>query len=1242
MKKLLYSLMIMTLSIGCTRDQRPGVEEEEKPKAGGEITFDITFEPSGDEFRRVWNEGDAIGLYAATEGKPLAASGNYIDNVCLIFDGTSWTSATPLNWPDGGAKLDFYACYPYDAATDPTKIAFGAQEDQMGAGFNQSLLMAAKAAGKAEGSAVRLPFSHLMAMVQFTIDDELDVFESGEEISVTLQGVKLGATLDLNADSGAKVASGDATDIKMRRVADAEGYVFRALIPAQTMGAGAKLFLIASDRTEFESSELTGELTFVAGKMRALTEVAPLPDVVGNVVFTNGETAEVLARRSPDGSHEFEGDGSGSRTVYSIELTGKTYLIGRDDDETVTLKLDDEGSLLFRDADSDGNIPIGSYAEFALINSGEESLAGSYIQDSELDLLGAASLMATGLDRQSWIPVGNATAEFTGRYESEHPIANLYINASEVEDIGLFGVAGTGGSLKGIEIVSGSVTGKNHTGGVCGFNKGTIDGCSFAGEVKGHWEVGGVCGWNEGTESVITGSHNEGTVTGTGDRVGGVCGMNYGSITDSFNDDGGTIRGVNNVGGVCGRNLGSISGTYNEAATNGGWEVGGVCGYNTTDSSLSGSHNTGAVKGSEDRVGGVCGWNRGLVSECYNASTVEGNTRVGGVSGQNDSDIFDCNNTGAVTGLSNMVGGVCGWNSSGEIKGSDNSGAVTGATETDGVCGRNNGTITDCTNTGVVKETVVTLEKIEITTRPDKTSYFVNELFDPTGMVVTAYYSDGSTEELMLTEGNFTYDFSTVGTNKSVRITWGGKTADLGNILVAVKSYGPEELVLGRGYDVTGMYAYSPEIKQPILDFGALEAVGWIKHNPNLAESEFSTTEGHTATQYSESLGLRAGVKAEAGFMGASFQSEISSHLSREELKYDTHSFSITSSRITRDAWYVEYRDSPEKMRTYASAQFLDDLKNKKPAEIIALYGTHVMLGGIWGARLDYKFEAEKKADAYSTSGGFAFSNQVSADVKAITVGGGTSTEFTTEFSSMYDAGSVERYTRAIGGDPEWAIEVHNSQDYEAWTRSIDGNEVWCDYYPNSLMPIYELVPSDKRAAIKKAYDDYLRDKVITVSSALHSGVTDYDFMVRGNNSNVAILNGDGDVDTQNNKTTMIYVTVTLSKRGGDINARYVLRVEEGGNSPDKSILVMTEDVLIPTGKSDIRLDENPLTYSAKFTCGWKQHVWWNVSIDPEYGEPCPFMRNNEWGFMIDGNGDDVGRLEVSGKVRIKYSYMGV
>ena len=91
------------------------------------------------------------------------------------------------------------------------------------------------------------------------------------------------------------------------------------------------------------------------------------------------------------------------------------------------------------------------------------------------------------------------------------------------------------------------------------------------------------------------------------------------------------------------------------------------------------------------------------VTDSY-ISNSEGTGRTGGVCGHNNGTITNCCNTGAVTG-SHRVGGVCGGNG-GMISNCYNAGAVTGSgtnTYVGGVCGYNyGGRITNCCNTGAV------------------------------------------------------------------------------------------------------------------------------------------------------------------------------------------------------------------------------------------------------------------------------------------------------------------------------------------------------------------------------------------------------------------------------------------------------------------------------------------------------------------------------------------------------------
>ena len=86
--------------------------------------------------------------------------------------------------------------------------------------------------------------------------------------------------------------------------------------------------------------------------------------------------------------------------------------------------------------------------------------------------------------------------------------------------------------------------------------------------------------------------------------------------------------------------------------------------------------------------------------------------------------------------------------------------------------------------TGTITLTVVadTLEKIEVTTEPTKTTYTYGDSFDKSGMVVTATYASGKTKDVT-NEVVITPDELTVGMS-ALTITFGGKETTL-NITVS-------------------------------------------------------------------------------------------------------------------------------------------------------------------------------------------------------------------------------------------------------------------------------------------------------------------------------------------------------------------------------------------------------------------------------------------------------------------------
>ncbi len=172
--------------------------------------------------------------------------------------------------------------------------------------------------------------------------------------------------------------------------------------------------------------------------------------------------------------------------------------------------------------------------------------------------------------------------------------------------------------------------------------------------------------------------------------VGGLVGANLGEIRDSYVT--GRVSGVVYVGGLAGFTdyTSKISGSHFSGAVvcreTDGTTVGGLVGYQ--DGVIVDSHVTGSVSGHE-YVGGLAGENRKYIIASHSSADVTGNVGVGGVAGVNRVRISGSYATGQVSGNEN-VGGLAGWNTAeAAIAASYATGQVSGNENVGGLAGRN-------------------------------------------------------------------------------------------------------------------------------------------------------------------------------------------------------------------------------------------------------------------------------------------------------------------------------------------------------------------------------------------------------------------------------------------------------------------------------------------------------------------------------------------------------------------------
>lgn len=348
---LLWLLLPTLFLVSCDKDNiigdAPGTGGE--PGNGGEIRFEIGFESetrvsTDAAFNSLWENGDEIGVFAVsystgTTEVELKPSGNYIHNVKLTYNGDTWTPERELYF-DGDNSLSFYAYYPYDeGAADPTNIVFNVKANQGTAkNYSASDLLTAKADNGGAGyskethatTPILLSFSHALSLVQLEIPVQGKGYGPSENLAVTLQKVRTGATLNLGAVTGPKVTlSATATNtenITMYRVEQPDNpnygttYTYRALVPAQTVTEGVSLFRFEhEERLMFGSNALASQLTMAGGKAEKYKIALPATTI---------HTVYVPAGTFWMGSPETEPDRDTDETRHEVTIT-KPFRMGK-------------------------------------------------------------------------------------------------------------------------------------------------------------------------------------------------------------------------------------------------------------------------------------------------------------------------------------------------------------------------------------------------------------------------------------------------------------------------------------------------------------------------------------------------------------------------------------------------------------------------------------------------------------------------------------------------------------------------------------------------------------------------------------------------------------------------------------------------------------------------------------------------------------------------------------------------
>ncbi|MDR2534316.1 MAG: fimbrillin family protein [Tannerellaceae bacterium] len=671
----------------------------------------------------LWTGLERIGIFMVENGTTNIMSGvsnrEYANPNTSSLASVTFSSSNPICYPlVTTPKVAFIAYYPYKPLTDVWTYPIDVSTQTTQSAID---LMRAVANNSGNGydntysSTVNLHFYHKLSKIIINVTAGDGVTESLAGMSVRITNLPYRGSLNLSAD--ANLVQREATptgNVAPRTVVDGSQYE-AIVIPGGT--AGIK-FTLTTGSTAYEAN-IPSPASWESGHkyVYAVTLTKHEADISGTVEDWDGGSPDVPTTGYPGGYPDeaiptglYQGeiqlyysdgtpmtaslasppeailrsgtsqglrlqangqlpfDVTANKVIKEIVLTDlnpqRTYLIGRHTSSgPLYLNIDASGEMKFRDADAEGFIPIGCFAEFQLINA----LAGNYKQEADLDLLGE-----TVTPNVEWTPIGNRFGSyFNGTFNgNDKNIDNIYINSTN-DYQGLFGYMI--GYLCNINIRSGNIKGQDYVGGVVGYTTNGITSCSNGASVEGRRWVGGI--------------------------VGSMMAYNSIGCYNTYNT--GNVSGISRVGGVAGTVGYSMELCYNTGNVSGSDTVGGLVAVNTEP--LSNSYNTGNVSGSGRCIGGLAGVNVQFIISSYNAGSVSGVDLIGGITGVNGPGVFvsgigSCYNTSSVTGTGTGIGGIAGWNGRDYINDGDttnisacySTGVVSGAGNVGVIVGTNN------------------------------------------------------------------------------------------------------------------------------------------------------------------------------------------------------------------------------------------------------------------------------------------------------------------------------------------------------------------------------------------------------------------------------------------------------------------------------------------------------------------------------------------------------------------------
>ena len=218
-----------------------------------------------------YENNDKIGIYVvnhtASGAGTLQSSGNHINNVSFTYNGSAWSSASPVYWKDAATQADFYVYYPYATVSNVKSHAFRVKD-------NQSTAAAYKASEFLYGTAKNLtPTANAVSIITYHSmscavielvagDGFTDKDLANANVALELHGLKMEASINLS--TGEVSPAGTAQTIVPLK----DDKQYKAIVVPQTVSA-EDFIVVKIDGTSYIMYK--ENFTFVGGKRHTFT-----------------------------------------------------------------------------------------------------------------------------------------------------------------------------------------------------------------------------------------------------------------------------------------------------------------------------------------------------------------------------------------------------------------------------------------------------------------------------------------------------------------------------------------------------------------------------------------------------------------------------------------------------------------------------------------------------------------------------------------------------------------------------------------------------------------------------------------------------------------------------------------------------------------------------------------------------------------------------------------------------------